>query len=170
MEGNLLQQYYMETHRLSSRIYKHLKRIVEFYTVKNPGANVLEIGAGTGGATQTVLEAFSCKGDGSGSLLGRYTFTDVSAGSFEAASQKLAPWTSMMDFAKLNIEFDPVKQFFAANSYDLIIASMALHETASLHKTMSHICKLLKPGGKVLLVENTKDRLDMQLIFGTLPS
>ena len=169
MEGNLLHQYYMEIPRLRYRTYKQLKRIVEFYAVKNPGADVLEIGAGTGGATQIVLEAFGCRGDGSGSLLGHYTFTDVSAGSLEAASQKLAPWTSMMDFAKLNIELDPVEQSFAVNSYDLIVASMVLHATESLHKTMSHVRKLLKPGGKVLLVETTKDRLDMQLIFGTLP-
>ena len=168
-EDNLLHEYYMEIPRLRYRTYKHLKRIVEFYAVKNPGADVLEIGAGTGGATRSVFEAFGCRGDGSGSLLGRYTFTDSSSSSLETASQKLSPWTSMMEFAKLNIESDPVEQSFAANSYDLIVASMVLHATKSLHKTLSHIRKLLKPGGKVLLVDITKDRLDIQLIFGTLP-
>lgn len=169
MEDNLLNQYYMEIPRLRNRTYKHLEKLVELYAVKNPGANVLEIGAGTGGATQTVLEAFGSKGDGSGSLLGRYTFTDASAGFFEAASQKLAPWKSIVDFTKLDIELDPVRQSFVACSYDLIVASMVLHATKSLHKTLSHVRKLLKPGGKLLLVETTQDRLDTQLIFGTLP-
>ena len=169
MEDNLLHQYYMEIPRLRFRTYKHLEKVVELYAVKNPGANVLEIGAGTGGATQTVLEAFGSRGDGSGSLLGHYTFTDASAGFFEAASRKLAAWKSMVDFTKLDIELDPVEQSFAAGSYDLIVASMVLHATKSLHKTMSHVRKLLKPGGKLLLVETTQDRLDMQLIFGTLP-
>ena len=168
MEGDLVHQYYVEIPRLRYRTHKHLKRIVEFYAMKNPGADVLEIGAGTGGAKQTVLEAFGCRGDASGSLPGHFTLTDVSAGFFDAASQKLAPWTSMMDFAKLNIELDPVEQSFAANSNDLIVASMVLHATESLHKTMSHVRKPLKPGGKVLLVEITKDRLDIQLIFHNL--
>ena len=169
MEDNLLNEYYMEIPRLRLRTYKHLKKIVELYAVKNPGANVLEIGAGTGGATQTVLEAFASKGDGSGSLLGHYTFTDASAGFFEAAGQKLAPWKGMVDFSKLDIEQDPVDQSFVEGKYDLIVASMVLHATKSLQKTMSHVRKLLKPGGKLLLLETTQDRIDTQLIFGTLP-
>ena len=137
--------------------------------MKTLGADVLEIGAGTGGAKQTLLEAFGCRGDALGSFFGCFTFTDVSAGFCETASQKLAPWTSMMDFVKLNIELDPVEQSFAANSNDLIVASMVLHATESLHKIMPHVRKLLKPGGKVLSVKTTKDRLDVQLILGTLP-
>jgi hypothetical protein len=34
---------------------------------------------------------------------------------------------------------------------------------------MSHVRKLLKPGGTLLLIEATADRLGGQLIFGTLP-
>ncbi|KAL8710442.1 MAG: hypothetical protein Q9225_007289 [Loekoesia sp. 1 TL-2023] len=147
MEDNLLDKYYMETPRLKFRAYKHLQRLVELYAVNNPGANVLEIGAGTGGATQTVLKAFSSRGDGSGSLLGHYTFTDISTYFFEAANQKLAAWKGMVDFTKFDIELDPVEQSLAAGSYDLIVASMVLHATKSLHKTMSHVRKLLKPGG-----------------------
>ena len=169
MEDDLLNQYYSELPRLKLRTYKHLKSIAELYAVKNPGANVLEIGAGTGGATQTVLEAFGSKGDGSGSLLGHYTFTDISAGFFEAASRKLAAWKSIVSFMKLDIEVDPVEQSFKAGSYDLVVSSMALHATKSLHQTMSHVRKLLKPGGKLLLVETTQDRLELQLIFGTVP-
>ena len=168
-EGDLLNQYYMEIPRLKYRSYKHLRKILELYAVKNPGTNVLEIGAGTGGATQTVLEAFGSRGDGPGSLLGHYTFTDASPGFFEAAGRKLAAWKGMVDFNKLDIELDPVEQSFAAGSYDLIVASMVLHATKDLHKTMSHVRKLLKPGGKLLLIETTQDRLEVHLVFGTLP-
>ncbi|KAI5866390.1 hypothetical protein GGS23DRAFT_556890 [Durotheca rogersii] len=169
MEGNLLNQYYMEQPRLRDRTYRHLSQVVELFAVKNPGAKVLEIGAGTGGATKTVLEAFGSRGDGSGSLLDRYTFTDISAGFFEAAKQKLAAWEGILDFAKLDIESDPAEQAFVPGSYDLIVASMVLHATKSLYKTMSHVRKLLKPGGKLLLIETTQEQLGVQLIFGTLP-
>lgn len=46
---------------------------------------------------------------------------------------------------------------------------MVLHATKNLHKTLSHVRKLLKPGGKLLLLESTKDRLDTQVTFGALP-
>jgi SAM-dependent methyltransferase len=169
MQDNLLNNYCMEMPVLKDRSYKQLRRIIELYASKNPGADVLEIGAGTGGATQTVLEAFGAKGNGSGSLLGHYTFTDVSTRFFEAGREKLHAWQGILSFAKLDIESDPVEQSFVAGGYDLIIASMVLHATKDLQKTMLHVRKLLKPGGQAILVETIQDRLDPQMIFGTLP-
>lgn len=169
MEGNLLNDYYMEIPRFKFRSSHHLSKIAELYAVKRPGARVLEIGGGTGGATGVVLESFASRGEGSGTLLDHYDFTDISSGFFEAARQKFSDWTSLMDFKKLNIEVDPTEQSFAEGSYDLIVASAVLHATKNLKKTMSHVRKLLKPGGKLLLAEATQDRLDVQLIFGTLP-
>ena len=169
MEGNLLNQFYMDHEALKTRSYKHLATIAELYATKNPGANVIEIGGGTGGATTTVLEGFGARGDGLGTILGRYMFTDVSPGFFEAARSKFAPWSSLMDYKKLDIEIDPVEQGFVPGTYDLVVAASCLHATKSLIKTMSHVRSLLKPGGTLLLIEATADRLEGQLIFGTLP-
>lgn len=170
VEGNLLNQYYEESPPLKDRAYKQLRQIAELYGVKQPGSKVLEIGAGTGGATKIVLEGLGARAeDGSGTLLGHYDFTDVSSGFFEAAREKFAIWGDMMDFKKLDVERDPASQGFEAGSYDLIVASMVLHATKSLERTMTHVRKLLKPGGKLILLENTQDRIDMHLIFGTLP-
>ncbi|KAK7734196.1 Type I Iterative PKS [Diaporthe eres] len=167
MEGNLLNQYYMDLPRLKNRTYKHLATVSELYAANMPGAKILEIGAGTGGATKIVLEAFNA--GGSGSALGHYTFTDVSSGFFEAGRKKLHQWNSLMDFKKLDIETDPLTQSFEAGQYDIIVASMVLHATKSLNRTMSNVRKLLRPGGKLVLVECTQDSLDSQLIFGTVP-
>lgn len=178
MEDNLLHQYYMEMPRLKSRTYKHLAQVVELYAVKNPGAKVLEIGGGTAGATQTVLEAFGSPGnkanglvDGnaSDSVLEHYTFTDISGGFFPAAREKLARWVSMIDFAELDIEADPAgwSSSLELGSYDLVVASLVLHATKNLKRTMNHVRQLLKPGGKLLMIEATQDQLDTQLIFGT---
>lgn len=169
MEGNLLNQFYMDHEALKTRSYKHLSTIAELYAIKNPGANVLEIGAGTGGATTTVLEGFGTRGDGTGSILGHYTFTDISPGFFEAARSKFAVWSSLMDFKKLDIEVNPLEQGFTNGTYDLIVAASCLHATKNLNTTMSHVRQLLKPGGTLLLIEATADRLEGQLIFGTLP-
>ncbi|KAK1621871.1 hypothetical protein BDP81DRAFT_411731 [Colletotrichum phormii] len=169
MEDNLLNQYYMNIPRLKDRTYVHLRKIVELYAVKNPGAKVLEIGGGTGGATEIVLQSFGARGNGSASLLDHYTFTDISSGFFEAARKKLAPWTSMMTLQTLDIERDPSEQRFAVGTYDLVVAFMVLHATKNLRNTMANVRKLLKPGGTLLMIETTQDRLDIQLIFGTVP-
>ncbi|THC93329.1 hypothetical protein EYZ11_007185 [Aspergillus tanneri] len=169
MEGDLLNQFYMQHEALKTRCYSHLARVVELYAVKNPGANILEIGGGTGGATSTILEAFGKRGVDNGTILGHYTFTDISPGFFEAAREKFAPWARMMDFKKLDIEIDPLAQSFTSGSFDLIVAASVLHATKNLHTTMKHVRKMLKPGGTLLLIETTADRLEGQLIFGTLP-
>ncbi|KAK4214346.1 hypothetical protein QBC37DRAFT_421440 [Rhypophila decipiens] len=165
-DGHLLQQYKAEVPRLKSRAHNQLSKIVKMYAAKTPGAKVLEIGAGTGEATVAVLEGFAGM-DGVGSLLGRYMFTDLSEDSFAAAKEKLSTWTGLMDFAKLDIETDPTSQSFTPASYDLLVVSNALHATKDLAKTMSHIRQLLKPGGKILMVEATRDTLESHLIFGT---
>jgi hypothetical protein len=44
-----------------------------------------------------------------------------------------------------------------------------LYATASIDKTMNNVRKLLKPGGKLLTAEGTRDTLDVSLVFGNLP-
>ena len=91
IEGNLLNEYYQESPLLKDRSYRHLRQLAELYGMKQPGAKVLEIGAGTGGATMVVLEGLGARAeDGSGTLLGHYDFTNVSSGFFKAARSKFA--------------------------------------------------------------------------------
>ncbi|KAK4034298.1 hypothetical protein C8A01DRAFT_49278 [Parachaetomium inaequale] len=171
MEGNLLNRLYADHEILKTGSYKHVRAVLQLYAAKNPGANVIEIGGGTGAATGPVLEAFSAGGgdEGAGTTIGHYMFTDISPGFFEAAKDKFARWHSVMDFRKLDIEDDPVGQSFTPETYDLVVAVMVLHATRNLARTMFNVRKLLKPGGTLLLVEETSTRLDNHLVFGTLP-
>ena len=172
MEGNLLNQYYSDNNAATIRVHKHAGALAELYALKDSGAKILEVGAGTGGGTKTVLEAFDARGKREGlegSLIGHYTFTDISQGFFAAAREKFAAWEGMMDFKQLDIEDDPISQGLEAGTYDMIVAAMVLHATKNLQRTLSHVRKLLKPDGKLLLIESTKDRLDTQVAFGPLP-
>ncbi len=170
MQRGLLNRYYRDFGPLT-RSYQHMAHVVKLFAAKHPGARIVEIGAGTGGATSVVLDAFGAKArqtEFPGSLLGHYTFTDISAGFFETARQNFAAWEGLVDYKQLNIEEDPTAQSFASGSYDLVVASLVLHATRNLRQTLANARKLLRPGGKLLLIETTRDRLDMQLIFGTL--
>lgn len=168
MEGKLLYEFYEQALRCH-RAYIQVKKLVEHFALKTPQGKILEIGGGTGGCTTSVLEALTASVSNNDFRFAHYDFTDISSGFFEEAAKKFSTWSSMMSFKKLNVELDPISQSFEAESYDLIIACQVLHATKIMKNTMSNVRKLLKPGGKLIVVETTKDTVDVQLVFGTLP-
>lgn len=100
-----------------------------------------------------------------------YTFTDISTGFFEKAQIKFKAWGSLITFRSLNIEEDLGAQGFVENeNYDIIVAANVLHATHKMDHTMSQVHKLLKPDGKLILVEATAGRqISGELVFGLLP-
>jgi hybrid polyketide synthase/nonribosomal peptide synthetase ACE1 len=82
-----------------------------------------------------------------------YTFTDISTGFFETAQQVFSSSADKMIFKTLNAENDIASQGFEAHSYDLVIASLVLHATVDLNRTLSNIRQLLKPGGYLIMTE-----------------
>ncbi|KAI9741637.1 MAG: polyketide synthase [Cirrosporium novae-zelandiae] len=167
LEGRLLYSYYEKALALD-RTYKQTAKLVDLYAHKYPNATILEIGAGTGGCTLPVLEALG--GDsGSRARFHRYDFTDISSGFFEKAREKFSAWGDRMNFKKFNVENDPTQQGLEAGTYDLVVACRVLHATKNMDTTMINVRKLLKPNGKLLLVEGTRDTLETSIVFGTLP-
>lgn len=165
LQDKLLYRYYTEAIKWD-RSYKQIDRLVRLHAHKCPNAKIIEIGAGTGGCTRAVLDALSSHG---ATRSAHYDFTDVSSGFFEAAQEKFASFSDVIRFRKLDIEKDIDTQGFESGSYDLVIASQVLHATRTMEDTMTNVRKLLKPGGKLLLVETTRDEMDLQLVFGLLP-
>ena len=86
---------------------------------------VLEVGAGTGSATASVLPELP---------EGRfdYTYTDISAGFFAEAEDRFG--NEGIEYRPLDIEKDPNSQGYEAHGYDLIIASNVLHATQHLDR------------------------------------
>ena len=126
---------------------------------------MLEIGAGTGGATKTILQSI-------GHDFGSYTFTDISSSFFENASETFTDWQGSMVFKVCNAEIDPVQQGFEAGTYDVVIAFMVVHACAKLDEAVANLRKLLKPGGLLVLGEGASDgamQAGAGFIFGTLP-
>ena len=168
LEKGLLSRYYIEALKWG-RSNKQASELVQLCAHKNPRAKILEIGAGTGGCTQVILEAFGQEDIGDGKTFGRYDFTDISSGFLEAARDRFAAWQDLMTFRKLDIETDPTGQDFECGGYDVVIACQVLHATTNMEHTLANVRKLLKPGGKLILVETTRDELDVFFTFGLLP-
>ncbi|KIM94801.1 hypothetical protein OIDMADRAFT_172503 [Oidiodendron maius Zn] len=151
LKDNLLMRNYEDeaatTHgsRALAKFVRHLSHI-------RPDLHVLEVGAGTASATLPVLEELSRDAEELPAFLS-YTFTDISTGFFENARTKLAKWTQRVTYKRLDISQDPVQQGFAAEHYDVVIASNVLHATPNIAATLNHVRTLLKPNGKLLLME-----------------
>ena len=167
MEEKLLYKYYSNILK-ADRSFRHAAMLSKRLVHKNPRSRILEIGAGTGGQTRHALKALGTAHTG-GAMAALYHFTDISAAFFETAAAEFAEWSDVMQYDKLDIEKEPDSQGFELASYDIIIACQVLHATRSIFKTMENVRKLLKPGGRILLVETTKDQVDVQFIFGLLP-
>lgn len=75
-----------------------------------------------------------------------------------------------MVFKVLDIEKDIEEQGYTPHSFDLVIASLVLHATRNLEDTMKNVRRLMKPGGRLLLLELTdNDPIRFGFIFGGLP-
>lgn len=118
LENNKLNRLY-EDSLTSDNVNRHLAFVAELLAHGNPNIKILEVGAGTGGATQQILRGFEKTGGMKNYK--SYTFTDISAGFFEKARSKFAGW-ERMEFKTLDIEKDPYEQGFS-EKYDLIVAS-----------------------------------------------
>ncbi|KAL4915475.1 hypothetical protein BDW62DRAFT_124830 [Aspergillus aurantiobrunneus] len=130
-----------------------------------PTMRVLEIGAGTGGVTATILPAM--QGPHRERLYESYTYTDISAGFFDGAQERFSAYDGII-YRPLDITADITAQGFDA-SYDLVIASNVLHATPDLQQTLSNVKALLKPNGKLFLQELSPVTKWINYIMGTLP-
>ncbi|KAH6888171.1 putative polyketide synthase, partial [Thelonectria olida] len=168
LEDELLYNYYANSLGIATS-YAHLQRYITILSHKSPQLQYLEIGAGTGGATVPILNALG-GGNGTYPRFSNYTYTDISSGFFEKAEQKFSDWTGLINYRKLNVEQDPQSQGFAEDEkFDVIIAFNVLHATTNMNATIANARKLLKTGGKLLLLEITHVLNRVFLPFGNLP-
>ena len=152
--------------------YNRMTAYIDALAHKNPALRVLEIGAGTGGATRPILECLMTQGNGEQGTprFSHYAFTDISIGFFENAREMFKNTASRMSFRALNVEADLDEQGFAGEQYDVVCAANVIHATKSLDVTLANVRKLLKPGGKLILYEMTNvGMIRTGFAFGLLP-
>ncbi|MCW5698130.1 MAG: KR domain-containing protein [Bauldia sp.] len=124
-------------------------------------ACILEIGAGTGGATVGILAALA----GTDSVAA-YHYTDISRGFVQLGQQRFGAQHGFMQFATLDIERDPLEQGFGAGQFDIVVASNVLHASHDIARAAGHAATLVAPGGVLLLNEVTALQDYATLTFG----
>lgn len=130
---------------------------------KHPRMDMLEIGAGTGGSTASILGQI-------GESFRSYTYTDISSAFFERAAERFRSSAHKMAFKTLDITKPPSSQGFTPGSYDVVIAQNVMHATAPLRESLRHARELLRPGGYLMLLELLRsESMRFGLVVGCLP-
>ncbi|HXU44795.1 MAG TPA: class I SAM-dependent methyltransferase [Thermoanaerobaculia bacterium] len=122
---------------------------------------VLEVGAGTGGTTASLLSHLPAD-------RGIFLFTDVSKFFTDLGAKKFAD-SPVLHSRELDLERDPEAQGFPAGGFDWIVAAHVLHATKSIHTTLAHVRRLLAPGGVLLLLEEIRFQRKYHFTMGFLP-
>ncbi|KAF2179436.1 hypothetical protein K469DRAFT_596142 [Zopfia rhizophila CBS 207.26] len=172
-QTDLAERFYEDLYssmRSESTLWKYLDALGH----KNPSLKILEVGAGTGSMTGSILAPLLLHGDKEQGTprFSRYDYTDISVGFFEKAKEKFAHVyeSGRMHFQSLDLENDPAEQGFELGSYDLVVAASVLHATKNVTRTLEHVRKLLKPAGRLVLLELVEPEiLRSAFIFGLLP-
>jgi len=122
------------------------------------GLRILEVGAGTGGLAAQLLPALE-RG------LHSYAFTDVSAGFFPHAMQKLAAFPEI-ETKIFDLEKPATEQGFEPGSFDFVVGTNVLHAVADVRAALRNLHGLLAPGGSLVFMDVATPQLWTEAVFG----
>ncbi|HMJ06501.1 MAG TPA: methyltransferase, partial [Chthoniobacterales bacterium] len=122
------------------------------------GLRILEVGAGTAGLAAQLLPSLE-RG------LHSYTFTDISAGFFPAALQKLAAFPEV-ETKVFDLEKPAVEQGFEPGSFDFVVGTNVLHAVADVRAALRNLHELLAPGGSLVFMDVATPQLWTEAVFG----
>ncbi len=110
-----------------------------------PDFDILEIGAGTGALTDTVLAHLR-------GARGHYLFTDIGQGFLNRARQHYRD-EDHFAVARFDLEQPPARQGLGDIRIDAVIGTNVLHAVGDLVPAINRLRGMLNPGGWLILVE-----------------
>lgn len=150
-EGGLLAEF-LDSSLFLTGAHPQLSNVLDSMSHANPSLRILELNGGRAHTARLVLARLTC-GNGIKRYLD-YTVTDTSKAALKTVRQEFAS-THDVFFSVLDMEQDPLKQGYEEAAYDVVIASQAVHTASSIVTALENVRKLLRPGGKLVLVEAT---------------
>jgi acyl transferase domain-containing protein/SAM-dependent methyltransferase len=119
-----------------------------FSRTQTKGFRILEVGAGTGATTASVLPRLDAN-------CTEYCFTDLSSLFLNRAKRKFSGYR-FVNYRLLDLEQDPAQQGYEPGTFDLVLATNVIHATADLPRALANVRSLLAPGGALILCEVTE--------------
>lgn len=149
-------------------ICQALGRFLSLLGHKNPHLSVMEIDSGFGSVAVPIVQALTASDDGHIPNFAKYTLTGTNPSIFESLKTKLSSVLDIMVFKELDIHVDAVKQGFSEGSFDVVIALHGLRGVEATHEVLTNIGKLLKPDGRLILLEVTRKYMASMATSGVL--
>ncbi|MBY9081324.1 SDR family NAD(P)-dependent oxidoreductase [Paenibacillus sp. HN-1] len=159
-KNNPSADYYNEV--LSDTVAEYMAERIK----QDPSAQVriIEIGAGTGGTTGTVLKKLSKYRK----HIQEYCYTDVSRAFLMHAEREYGPGNPYLTYRLFNVEQPLDVQHIEMGKYDLAIAANVLHATKNIRQTLRNAKAVLRKNGLLLMNELISNSLFAHLTFGLL--
>lgn len=155
MFNSISPQYDFLNHLLSLGIDIHWRKKAIKMLRQNPPATILDIATGTG---DFALEAMKLNPK---KIIG----LDISDGMLDVGRAKIRSrgWAQTIDMVNGDSENLP----FAENNFDAVIVAFGVRNFENLEKGLSEMRRVLKPGGRVVILEFSKPRhIVMQFFYG----
>ena len=127
-------------------------------------ARFIELGAGTGSATAAVLARLQPM-----QTTTEYRFTDVGQAFVQRAARNLAARYDFVRTSLLDLTRDTVDQGIDADGYDVAIAANVLHALPDIAEGLARANRLLKTGGRLVVIELVEVLAFNTATFGLLP-
>lgn len=140
---------------MSAGIHRAWKNWYVWQTGVKPGEAVLDLAAGTGDITLRLAKRMRGKGAGA-DIEGRLVSSDINAAMLKIGEERLTNkgWLKNLEFVLANAEALP----FADNSFDLITMAFGLRNVTHQDKALAEMARVLKPGGRVLVLEFSRPK------------
>ena len=126
-----------------------------------PGWRAIEIGAGTGGTTGSVLAALD-----KGAAPETYLFTDLSRRFLDHGRETFGATRPWFTTAMYDAEQDAEINGQQPGTFDAAIAANVLHATTDVTRVLMELRRLLRPGGLLVVTELIAAQDYGTLVFG----
>lgn len=157
LEDDALSQFHPEN-CAEKHVLSYATNHLDLLAHKYPNMHVLEISAGTGSTTSHVLTALKDR-------FAEYVYTDTTSVLFEKANERFN-LRSKMAFKVLDPCEDFAGQGFEDGSFDLVITPCDLFTTATFRDRLARYRRLLRPQGRIVLLNQPRKSLPERFILG----
>lgn len=152
------------------RSLSQMRAVISKVARENPSIRVLQIGAGIGRATETIVEALFSEPSLSADRGTRLVVADKCNSRVEYLRTKFKVQKDIVTFVRLDIDATARAVFSEVESFDLVVAYQAFHDCKDIRGALTNLSKLIKPGGKLIFAETTTPPVDMRLCLAVYPS
>lgn len=160
--------YFANSHRVTRELNLLGCLAFERALAGRDGLDVLELGGGLGGAAEMLLGRL-------GGRIGRYHFTDVVPGFLRRGADRLEEQFSEVSLSTGMVDINRPfgDQCLEKESFDAIYAVNVLHLAVELVDALERLRELLRPRGRLVLVEGVRAALHRpiaaEFVFQLLP-